>query len=116
MLGGATFAFEQACKWANYRYQFDRPIGEFDLIQEKIARMGARLYAMDAILYMTTGFLDRHDDDIMLETAMCKVFCSEMGYRIVDDTMQIMGGESYMTENGIERIWRDSRINIIVEG
>jgi alkylation response protein AidB-like acyl-CoA dehydrogenase len=78
--------------------------------------MGARLYAMDAILYMTTGFLDRHDEDIMLETAMCKVFCSEMGYRVVDDTMQIMGGESYMTENGIERIWRDSRINIIVEG
>ena len=116
MLGGATYAFEQACKWANYRYQFDRPIAEFDLIQEKIARMGARLYAMDAILYMTTGFLDRHDEDIMLETAMCKVFCSEMGFRIVDDTMQIMGGESYITENGIERIWRDSRINIIVEG
>ncbi len=38
MLGGATFAYEQACKWAKYRYQFDRPIAEFDLIQEKIAR------------------------------------------------------------------------------
>jgi alkylation response protein AidB-like acyl-CoA dehydrogenase len=116
MLGGAAFAYEQACKWAKYRHQFDRPLAEFDLIQEKIARMGARLYAMDAILYMTTGFLDRHDEDIMLETAMCKVFCSEMGFRVVDDAMQIMGGESYISENGIERIWRDSRINIIVEG
>jgi hypothetical protein len=71
---------------------------------------------MEAMLYMTTGFLDRHDDDIMLETALCKVFCSEMGYRVVNDALQIMGGESYMTENEVERIWRDSRINIIVEG
>jgi len=116
MLGGAVYAYEQACKWAKYRHQFDRPIAEFDLMQEKIARMGAYTYAMDAMLYATTGFLDRQDDDIMLETAVCKVFCSEMGYRVVDDAMQIMGGESYMTENNIERIWRDSRINIIVEG
>jgi hypothetical protein len=116
MLGGASFSFEQASKWARYRHQFDRPIGEFDLLQEKLARMAAYTYAMDAMLYMTTGFLDRGDTDIMLETAMCKVFCSEFGYRTVNDAVQIMGGESYMTENDIERIWRDSRINIIVEG
>lgn len=116
MLGGAGFAYEQALKWAKYRYQFDRPIGEFDLVKEKLARMAAYIYAMDAMLYMTTGFLDRGDPDIMLETAMCKVFCSEFGFRVVNDCVQIMGGESYMTENHIERIWRDSRINIIVEG
>ncbi|MBX3354110.1 MAG: acyl-CoA dehydrogenase family protein [Phycisphaeraceae bacterium] len=116
MLGGASFAYEQACKWAKYRYQFDRAIGEFDLVKEKLARMAAYTYAMDAMLYMTTGFLDRGDSDIMLETAMCKVFCSEFGYRVVNDCVQIMGGESYMTENHVERIWRDSRINIIVEG
>jgi len=116
MLGGATFAYEQACKWARYRYQFDRPIGEFDLVKEKLARMAAYVYAMDSMLYMTTGFLDRGDSDIMLETAMCKVFCSEYGFRVVDDCVQIMGGESYMTENHVERTWRDSRINIIVEG
>ena len=65
---------------------------------------------------MTTGMLDRHDDDIMLETAICKVFCSEMGWRTVDNAMQIMGGEGTMTENELERIFRDSRINTIVEG
>ena len=54
--------------------------------------------------------------NIMLETAICKVFCSEMGWRCVNDAMQIMGGEGYMTENEIERIFRDSRINLIVEG
>ncbi len=116
MLGGASFALEQAAKWAKYRYQFERPLGEFDLVQEKLARMAAYVYAMDAMLYITTGFLDRGDSDIMLETAMCKIFCSEFGFRTVDDAMQIMGGESYMTENDVERIWRDSRINIIVEG
>jgi alkylation response protein AidB-like acyl-CoA dehydrogenase len=71
---------------------------------------------MEAMLFMTTGFLDRHDEDIMLETAVCKVFCSEFGYRTVNDALQVMGGESYMTENHVERMWRDSRINIIVEG
>ena len=116
MLGGAGHAYEQALKWAKYRHQFDRPLADFDLCKEKLARMAGYVYAMDAMLYMTTGFLDRHDDDIMVETAMCKVFCSEMGYRTVNDALQIMGGESYMTENSVERIWRDSRINIIVEG
>src|SRR5258708_19734424 len=71
---------------------------------------------MDAVLYMTTGMLDRHDDDIMVETAICKLFCSEMGWRVVNDALQIMGGEGYMTENEVERIFRDSRINLIVEG
>ena len=85
-------------------------------MQAKIARMAAYTYAMDALLYMTTGMLDRHDEDIMLETAICKMFCSEMGWRCVNDAMQIMGGEGYMTENEIERIFRDSRINLIVEG
>ncbi len=116
MLGGAGYSYEQALKWAKYRYQFDRPLAEFDLIKEKLARMAAYVYAMDAMLYMTTGYLDRGDEDIMVETAMCKIFCSEMGFRTVDDAMQIMGGESYMTENSVERVWRDSRINIIVEG
>ncbi|MBU3684261.1 MAG: acyl-CoA dehydrogenase [Phycisphaerales bacterium] len=116
MLGAAEYAYEQAAKWAAYRHQFDRPIGEFDQVREKLARMAAYTYAMEAMLFMTTGFLDRHDEDIMLETAVCKVFCSEFGYRTVNDALQVMGGESYMTENHVERMWRDSRINIIVEG
>src|SRR4051812_1604658 len=116
MLGGAVRAFEQGTKWAQTRYQFKRPIGEFELVQQRIARMSALTYAIDAVLFTTTGMLDRGDEDIMLETALCKVFCSEMGWRVVNDCVQIMGGESYMTENEIERIFRDSRINLIVEG
>ncbi|MEO6434999.1 MAG: acyl-CoA dehydrogenase family protein, partial [Tepidisphaeraceae bacterium] len=116
MLGGAVKAFEQSTKWAQTRFQFQRPLSDFELVKAKIARMSALCYAMDAMLYMTCGMLDRRDADIMLETAICKVFCSEMGWRVVNDAMQIMGGEGYMTENEIERIFRDSRINLIVEG
>jgi hypothetical protein len=116
MLGGAQRAFEQSTKWVQTRYQFQRPLADFELVQLRVARMAAMTYAMDAVLYMTTGMLDRHDEDIMLETAICKVFNSEMGYRVVNDAMQIMGGEAFMTENQIERIFRDSRINPVVEG
>jgi alkylation response protein AidB-like acyl-CoA dehydrogenase len=116
MLGGARKSFEQSMKWAQTRYQFQRPLADFDLVQKQIANMSAMVYAMDAVLYMTTGMLDRHDEDIMLETALCKVFSSEMGWRVVNNAMQIMGGEGYMTENEVERIFRDSRINLIVEG
>jgi len=116
MLGAADAAREQGIKWARTRYQFQRPLADFELVRAKIAHMSALCYAMDAMLYMTTGMLDRHDTDIMVETAVCKVFCSEMGWRCVNDAMQIMGGEGYMTENGLERIFRDSRIYTIVEG
>jgi len=116
MLGGAKRAKDQATKWAQTRYQFKRPIADFELVQKRVAYMAALCYAMDSVLYMTTGMLDRHDDDIMLETAVCKVFCSEMGWRTVDNALQIMGGEGTMTENELERIFRDSRINTIVEG
>jgi len=116
MLGGACRASEQATKWAQTRYQFQRPVAEFELVQAAIARMAALTYAMDAVLYMTTGLLDRHDEDVMVETAACKVFCSEMGWRCVNDAMEVMGGEGYMTENEVERILRDARIDTIVEG
>lgn len=116
MLGGARRAMEQGIKWSQTRYQFKRPLADFELVRQKIARMMAWTYAMDAVLYMTTGMLDRHDEDIQLETAICKVFNSEMGWRVVNDAMQLMGGEGYMTENEVERIFRDSRINTIVEG
>jgi len=116
MLGSARGVMDQSVKWSQTRYQFGRPLSAFELVRAKVAHMAALTYAMDAMLYMTTGMLDRHDDDIMLETAICKVFCSEMGWRAINDGVQIMGGESYMTENEVERAFRDSRINLIVEG
>jgi hypothetical protein len=116
MVGAAKSAMKQATKWAKYRYQFDRPIFEFEQMQEKVATISAYCYAAEAMLFMTTGMVDRKDEDIMLETAICKVFCSEMGFKAVDHALQIMGGDGTMAENEVERLWRDSRINRIVEG
>ncbi|PSQ95498.1 MAG: acyl-CoA dehydrogenase [Bacteroidetes bacterium SW_9_63_38] len=114
--GAAKEAMEQGIKWAQTRYQFERPLADFELVQEKIARMSALTYAMDAMLYMMTGMLDRGDTDIMVETAITKVFCSHFGWEVIDEVMQIMGGEGYMTEHEVERAWRDNRIHAIVEG
>ena len=116
MLGSANHCLIQSVKWSQTRYQFGRPLCDFELVASKIAEMSALSYAMDAMLYMTTNMLDRRDEDMMVETAVCKLFCSEMGWRIINDAVQIMGGESYMTENEIERAFRDSRIFLIVEG
>jgi acyl-CoA dehydrogenase family protein 9 len=116
LVGAAKRCAEQATKWTCTRYQFGRPLSDFELVRQRIARINAMNYAMDAMLYMTTGMLERGDEDIMLETAVCKVFCSEMAWRVINDSMQIMGGEAYMTENEMERAMRDSRIYLIVEG
>jgi alkylation response protein AidB-like acyl-CoA dehydrogenase len=116
MLGAARSVMQQSVKWSRTRYQFGRPLSDFELVQKRIARMSALTYAMDAVLYAMTGMLDRDDPDIMVETAATKVFCSEMGWRVVNDGMQVMGGESYVTENEVERAFRDTRIYLIVEG
>ena len=116
MLGAAQKCMDQGTKWGTTRFQFGRPLSDFELVKKQIANMSALTYAMDAVLYMTTAFMDRHDEDIMVETAACKVFCSEMGWRVINHSMQIMGGDGYMTENGVERAFRDSRIYLIVEG
>ena len=114
--GAARFAMDQGIKWVQTRYQFNRPLADFELVHQIIARMAAYTYAMDAMLYMMTGMLDRKDTDIMVETAICKFFCSHFGWEVIDDAMQVMGGEGYVTENGFERTWRDNRIHRIVEG
>jgi len=114
--GGAKQAMDQSVKWVQTRYQFDRPLAEFELVQQRIARMAAFTFAMDATLYLMTGMLDRGEVDIMVETAITKVLCSELGWEVIDDALEIMGGEGYMTENELERIWRDNRIHRIVEG
>jgi alkylation response protein AidB-like acyl-CoA dehydrogenase len=116
IVGAAERCAEQAIKWTCTRYQFGRPLSDFELVRQRIARINAMNYAMDAMLYTTTGMLERGDEDIMLETAVCKVFCSEMAWRVINDSMQIMGGEAFMTENEMERAMRDSRIYLIVEG
>src|SRR5207237_182153 len=71
---------------------------------------------MYAMTYPFAHLIDRHEEDTMLETAICKLFCSEGSWQVIDDAVQIWGGEGYMREHGLERMLRDARINRIVEG
>src|SRR5437764_2583547 len=76
-VGGARRAVELAVNHARTRKQFDRTIGSFGLVKQKIARMAETTYAMESMTWLAAGLVDRHAGDIMLETAIAKLFCSE---------------------------------------
>src|SRR3954463_606738 len=115
-VGGSKQLLEMCVKHALNRKQFSRSLSEFHLIKKKIGLMAQNIFAMDALTYLAAGMVDRHEGDMMLETAISKLFCSEMMWQIADDAVQIFGGEGYIREKGIERALRDARINRIVEG
>lgn len=114
--GSAKILLEYAIKHAKTRYQFKRPLASFGLVKQKIAGMAALTFAMDAATYFTAGMIDSGVEDIMLESAILKVFTSEAQWSILYDTMQIYGGRSFFTDHPLERIMRDSRLNMIGEG
>jgi alkylation response protein AidB-like acyl-CoA dehydrogenase len=114
--GAAKTAYELAVQHAKTRLQFNRPLAAFGLVKKKIARMAALVYAMDATTYLTAGLVDTGHEDIMLESAMLKVFSSEALWSILYDSMQIFGGRSFFTDLPLERMMRDARLNMIGEG
>lgn len=115
-LGAAKFAHEQAVHHAKTRYQFQRPLASFGLVKEKLARMAAWIYAMEATTYTTAHLVDQKVEDFMLEAAMLKVFASDALWKILYETMQIFGGRSFFTDAPLERMMRDARLNMIGEG
>ena len=100
----------------NERKAFGRSIGGFSLIKEKIARMMVETYALESMVYMTTGLVDRGVKDYSIESAICKVYGSETLWRLVNEALQIAAGIGYMQDYPYERLLRDSRINLIFEG
>jgi acyl-CoA dehydrogenase family protein 9 len=115
-VGGMKNILNMATVHANGRKQFGKPIAEFGLIQDKLARMAAKTYAVESVVYLTTGNMIRGMKDYYLETAVCKIFGSEKLWEVVDMGLQIAAGNGYMKEYPYERIMRDSRINLIFEG
>ncbi len=78
--------------------------------------MAETTFAIDSLTWLAAAMVDQHKGDVMLETAIAKLFCSEGLWQVLDDAVQIFGGEGYMREVGLERTLRDARINRIVEG
>jgi acyl-CoA dehydrogenase family protein 9 len=115
-VGAMKAALKLATNQAKNRKQFSDYIINYGLIQEKIASMAASIYACESMVYLTTGKIIQGMNDYSVESAMCKVYCSEKLWETVDKAMQIAAGNGYMKEYPYERMMRDARINLIFEG
>jgi alkylation response protein AidB-like acyl-CoA dehydrogenase len=126
-LGLAKRCLEISCKWAAGRVQWGAAIGKHGAIADKLARMAANTFAIEAMTWLAASRVDRDKHaDVRLEAAMCKMWGSEQAWEIANDAVQIRGGRGYETaaslkERGeepvpVERFLRDCRINTIFEG
>jgi acyl-CoA dehydrogenase family protein 9 len=86
------------------------------MIRAKFSRMVVSTYALESMVYMTAGLIDRGLEDYSLEGACCKVFGTEAVWRNINDALQIAGGNGFMEDYPYEKALRDSRINMIFEG
>jgi acyl-CoA dehydrogenase family member 9 len=115
-VGMAKQVIRLALAHATSRRQFGRSISEFGLIKDKLARMMMETFAAESMVYLTTGLIDHGVEDYSVESACCKVYGSEMLWRVVNESLQIAAGLGYMKEYPYERLLRDARINLIFEG
>jgi alkylation response protein AidB-like acyl-CoA dehydrogenase len=127
--GGARLTIEEAARYAATRKQFGKPIAAFGAIRQKLGEMTVRQYAVEAMLYRTTGMIDAalavgHApeqvlaalEEFAVEASILKVASSEAADFIIDENVQIHGGNGFVRDYPAERHYRDARVNRIFEG
>jgi alkylation response protein AidB-like acyl-CoA dehydrogenase len=128
--GGCRAALGDAAKYAVQRRQFGQPIANFGAIRHKLGEMAARTYAIESLVYRTAGLLDAaiagsvRDgaalaaafEEYAIESSIAKVACSEVLDFVIDENVQIHGGNGFVKDYAAERYYRDARVNRIFEG
>ena len=134
-VGGAQAAVGESARYAKTRHQFGQPIATFGAIKQKLGEMTCRAYAVESMVYRTAGLIDVnieqnevHTDDekgtavlraleeFAIESSILKVAGSEALNYILDENIQIHGGNGFVKDYPAERRYRDSRVNRIFEG
>jgi alkylation response protein AidB-like acyl-CoA dehydrogenase len=131
--GGAKASLAEAAKYAATRKQFNVPIGTFGAIKHKLGEMTAREYALESMMYRTAGLIDAHIaaaegraadagpmlkalEEFAVEASIAKVLGSEVVDYVIDENVQIHGGNGFVNDYPAERHYRDARVNRIFEG
>ena len=130
VLGGARSTLGDAARYAASRRQFGVPIATFGAIKHKLGEMTARTYALESLMYRTAGLIDQRIaatgasaaatlqalEEFAVEASIAKVYGSETLDFVIDETLQIFGGNGFVADYPIERRYRDARVNRIFEG
>jgi acyl-CoA dehydrogenase family member 9 len=115
-VGASKWMLDRIIRHVKERRQFDRPLADFELVQEKIGWMVSFTFGLESMAYLTTGLVDAGLPDYSLESAICKVAGTEFIWYAANRALQLKGGEGYMRDEPWEKLLRDIRIFPIFEG
>ncbi len=114
-VAGAQHVFDRTLEYAKERKAFGRPIGHFQVIRHKFADMATKIETARQMVY-TTAWRFQNGEYPVREITMAKLYSARIAVEVADECIQIHGGAGYMQEYGIERSWRDLRLNRIGAG
>jgi butyryl-CoA dehydrogenase len=115
-VGLAQGALDYATVYANRRKQFGAPISSFQMVQEMLADMSAKVDAARWLVYAAASAVDEGDTNVTRLAAECKYFATEVAMEVTTKAVQIFGGYGYMRDYPIEKFMRDAKITQIYEG